>query len=170
MLAVLTVEPYAVGRISGIFEHFYEEIAESWACQFKYRYANLNDDGTLNIPLHLRDVFMDFERLYENLRYQRLEHIKPRRRSISGAVDEHGRPIYDVISRPVFMIANNATTARKCCPMEKTWEQQQQQGKDRETTRKRSKSVDLGHLRELANLLEQVGIDAAEAENESIDV
>ena len=150
--------PYAVAGIDEIINRpYYEEIEENARPGCRPRYWNLNRDGSLNLPPHLRGVFIDFQQLYENLRYQRLQGMKPRRRSISGAVDEHGRAIYDVITRPAVMETKAVVMAAEIHPVaERSHEQK------REMSKKRSHSVDLGQLNEYMKIFGEFFEDQAD--------
>ena len=99
---------------------------------------NATADGTLALPPHLLNSFINFEQVYENVRFKRLMGTRPRSRSIGGAVDEHGRPVYDVLSRVVVTAtvgaAGGGQGGAEVCDT---------QG-GRPIARKRSRSVDLG--------------------------
>lgn len=145
-------QPIALHAVIHIEEDnpLYEEIRETVAIRCKSRYVNLNVDGTLDLPPHLRDVFIDFEQLYDNLRYQRLQGIEPRRRSLSGAVDEQGRPTYDVLTRSIFVTPHQVAMVPRSRPI---IDEIHQPGQNCESSRKRSKSVDLGQVNALAGAL-----------------
>ena len=65
------------------------------------RYINIAADGLLDLPPHLRNIINEFEQLYENTRYKRLQHCG-RLRSLEGVVDGRGNPIYDRLQRKIF--------------------------------------------------------------------
>ena len=125
--------PYAVTGVDGIDQRpFYWEINEDAA-----RYKNLNIDGTLKVPPHLHGEFLDFEVLYENLRYQSLGDPRPRRRSLGGATDVSGQPTYDTLTRLVVEGANQTVACSK---------RNDTKAQEGNHSLKRSQSVDLGKI------------------------
>ena len=108
-------------------------------------YRNLCIDGTLDLPAHLRNVFIDFEQLYENLRYRRLENVRPRRRSMGGAVGEHGWPIYDTLARLVVEPSGEAAESSGAVRGRKT---------DGVLARRRSHSIDLAQAKHFAEIVQ----------------
>ncbi|XP_078364006.1 uncharacterized protein LOC144648262 [Oculina patagonica] len=108
------------------------------------RYINIAADGSLDLPPHLRDIVFEFERLYENIRYKRLQQHR-RRRSIGGAVDGRGKPVYDRLQREIFPTAT--CQGNRCS-----------RGVQATATvkkeHKRHQSLDLGEQRELIGALQ----------------
>ena len=141
------VAPYAVTSIEEI-ERRYETIPEG--------YMNLRADGTLALPPHLLNSFITFEQVYENMRYKRLMGTRPRSRSIGGAVDEHGRPTYDVLSRLVVTTTEGSAG-------EGVAEVRETQG-DCPVARKRSRSVDLGLVQAFVKAINECTSDQADEE------
>ncbi|XP_044175659.1 uncharacterized protein LOC114960826 isoform X2 [Acropora millepora] len=61
-------------------------------------YGNLAPDGSVNLAPHLRNIFLEFERYYENTRYKRL---RRRRYRLFGQTpgDAEGHLLYDRLQR-----------------------------------------------------------------------
>ena len=111
---------------------------------------NLRADGTLALPSHLLNSFINFEQVYENMRYKPLMGTRARSRSIGGAVDEHGRPTYDVLSRLVVMATVGAAGGGQGVA-----ELRDTQG-IRPVARRRSPSVDLGLVQAFAKVINEL--------------
>ena len=69
-------------------------------------YINIAADGSLNLPPHMRYIVNEFERRYENTHYKRLQPCGTRR-SLEGAVDGHGNPVYDRLLRGICLPASS---------------------------------------------------------------
>ena len=74
------VQPYATSSphwLETIISprHHYEQCDDeniSIPSQRPRCYCNIAPDGSVNLPPHLRNIFLEFERCYENTRYKRL--------------------------------------------------------------------------------------------------
>ena len=108
------------------------------------RYINLNADGSLNLPPHLRGIVFDFEQLYENTRYKQLRPYG-RRRSLGGAEDKCGNPLYDKLQR-VFS-STTACQGSRCSQGVQATATSTKQHREHH-------SVDLGELRGFARDLQ----------------
>ncbi|XP_068721502.1 uncharacterized protein [Montipora capricornis] len=70
-------------------------------------YINIAPNGSLKLPPYLRNIFLEFERYYENTRYQRL---KRGRRFIGWTSDVNDGLLYDTLHRgiPVPSVSPNS--------------------------------------------------------------
>lgn len=59
-------------------------------------YGNLAPDGSVNLEPHLRNIFLEFERYYENTRYKRLRRT---RRLFGQTGDSEGHLLYNRLQR-----------------------------------------------------------------------
>ena len=146
------VTPYAVSSVNWLENvintqvHGYETIDDdNVPCNNgRPRYININPDGSLNLPPNLRDMVIHFEQLYENTSYKQLRRFG-RRRSLGGAEDRLGHPIYDKLQRA---ISSNTPSQGGGC-------RQQVQATITPTKQHRENhSVDLGELRRFAKDLQ----------------
>lgn len=118
MLALLgigcQVTPYAVSSVNWLENvintqvHGYETIDDdNVPCRNgQPRYININPDGSLNLPPHLREIVIHFEKLYENTSYKQLRRFG-RRRSLGGAEDQSGNPMYDKLQREISLTSSD---------------------------------------------------------------
>lgn len=107
------------------------------------RYINIAPDGSLNLPPYLRNIVYEFEQLYENTRYKRLQPMHGRRRSLGGAVDGCGNPVYDKLHLRVI-----CPTAAYACHGNQAISQGLKTATVKEE-HKRCHSVDMGELRRI---------------------
>lgn len=108
-------------------------------------YINVAADGSLDLPPQLRNIVNEFEQLYENTRYKRLQ-PRDRRRSVGGAVDGDGNPVYDGLQRE--------TTSTDACQENKN-SQGVQGNANVKVEHKQHYSVDLGELRGFIGALQR---------------
>ena len=102
-----SVTPYAVSSTNWIndiistYRHGYATLDDENVptTTRQPRYINIGADGLPDLPPHLRDIVNEFEQLYENTRYNRLQPYV-RRRSL-GAVNGLGNPVYDRLQRVI---------------------------------------------------------------------
>ena len=107
-----SVTPYAVSDTNWIndiistYRHGYETLDDENVPPTtpQPRYINVGADGFPDLPPQLRDMVFEFEQLYENTRYKTLQPYA-RRRSLGGAVDRHGSPVYDGLQRVISSTA-----------------------------------------------------------------
>ena len=136
----LSVAPYAISspdwieRIVTTNNHGYETLDDDNIPTTTRQplYINIGADGSLDLPPHLRDIVFEFEKLYENTRYKRLQPYR-RRRSLSGNVDNNGNPVYDRLQREI------SPSATSCQGVQATATAMKEH--------KQHHSVDLGELR-----------------------
>ncbi|XP_078365666.1 uncharacterized protein LOC144649949 isoform X2 [Oculina patagonica] len=140
-----SVAPYAISSpdwlndIINTHRHGYETIDDDNVPTTTRRphYINIAADGSLDLPPHLKNIVTEFEQLYENTHYKRL---KPygRRRSLEGAVDRLGNPVYDSLLRVISPIP--ASQENRC-------KEGVQASATAKMERRQHNSVDLGELR-----------------------
>lgn len=105
-----SVTPYAISSPDWINEiicthrrHEYETLDDDNVPATIRRpiYINVAADGSLDLPPYLRNIVNEFEQLYDNTRYRILQ-PRVRRRSVGGAVDGDGNPMYDSLLRGIL--------------------------------------------------------------------
>ncbi|XP_068700438.1 uncharacterized protein [Montipora foliosa] len=140
------VTPYAASspdwleRI--IATHNYEIVENdvSVTCQ-GVPYINIAPNGSLKLPPYLRNIFLEFERYYENTRYQRL---KRGRRFIGWTSDANDGLLYDTLQRgiPVPSVSPKSLTPKSLSrePAYQTTVENSREGLKRH-------SISLGELR-----------------------
>ncbi|XP_068680678.1 uncharacterized protein [Montipora foliosa] len=104
-------------------------------CQ-RVPYMNIAPNGSLKLPPYLRNIFLEFERYYENTRYQRL---KRGRRFIGWTSDANDGLLYDTLQRgmPVPSVSPNSLSRE---PAHQTTVKDSREGLKRH-------SISLGELR-----------------------
>ncbi|XP_068725120.1 uncharacterized protein [Montipora capricornis] len=104
-------------------------------CQ-RVPYINIAPNGSLKLPPYLRNIFLEFERYYENTRYQRL---KRGRRFIGWTSDANDGLLYDTLQRgmPVPSVSPNSLSRE---PAHQTTVKDSREGLKRH-------SISLGELR-----------------------
>ncbi|XP_068721500.1 uncharacterized protein [Montipora capricornis] len=98
-----TSSPDCLERINA--PHIYETVENdhevdedvSVTCH-RVSYINIAPNGSLKLPPYLRNIFLEFERYYENTRYQRL---KRGRRFIGWTSDVNDGLLYDTLHRGI---------------------------------------------------------------------
>lgn len=142
-----SVTPYAVSSTNWIneiintYRHRYETLGDENVPTTTRQpsYINIGANGLPDLPPHLRDMVSEFEQLYENTRYKRLQPYV-RRRSLGGAVDGHGNPVYDRLQR---VISSTAPCPGNRCSKDV----HAKATTNKEHTTRQHHSVDLGELR-----------------------
>ena len=108
-------------------------------------YINIAPDGSLDLPQHLRNMVKEFEQLYENTRYRRLQPFG-RRRTVGGAVDADGNPVYDRLQLRVIS-PTTACQGNRCS--------KELQGSAASKKERKKRHSDPGQLREFTGALQE---------------
>ena len=100
-----------------------------------------------DLPTYTKDIVLEFEQLYENTHYQILQPCD-RRRSLTGAVDRHGNPVYDRLLRGIDQTVSQGNNRRGNEEVQKIAASKRD--------RKQRHSIDLGELQRLTEDLGDV--------------
>ena len=145
------VAPYAMSspdwieRIVNSHCHWNESPDNALVATHQPNYINIAPDGSLDLPRHLRNIVEEFEQLYENTRYKRLQPCG-RRRSVGGAVDADGNSVYDRLQLRVI----SPTTA---CQGNRCSKDRQRSAASKKEHKKRHS--DPGLLKEFTGVLQE---------------
>ena len=107
-------------------------------------YINIGADGMPNLPTYTKDIVLEFEQLYENTHYQILQPCD-RRRSLTGAVDGNGNPVYDRLLRGIGQTVSQGNGRGK---------EEVKEIAAPKKDRKQRQSIDLGELQRLTGDLQ----------------